>query len=414
MSGHASGARVPDDLFERARGADIEAVAGVKLRRMGARLRGECPLCRDRPMPAAVAAQAEGVRKSKRKKSGPSTRFSVDPRARVFHCFVCGAGGDVVTLEKLLRGGTLREAAERLVGAATAPRAPAAVRPAARSEPWRAEGTTPAERIAAETWREASREIMGTPAAAYLARRGIPSAIVRHLAEGWVRYHPAAKWAWDGDRGDWIRAPAMVKRLTFLDTGAVPVRAIHCTYLTADGRKAALEPAKRMWGPQKDSAGRPGGAWLTHPLGDGPLIVAEGIESALSAWALQGRPCRVVATLSLGALQGGWLTDKWGRIDPAAPAADPEKPAFVWDEPTTRPWGQVLIAVDRDMAPLRVKVRKLGGGTAEHWLDAEARARICAGLAVAAWKRAGARDVRVIAPAAGRDFNDELLSRVGV
>ena len=68
----------------------------------------------------------------------------------------------------------------------------------------------------------------------------------------------------------------------------------------------------------------------------------------------------------------------------------------------------MLIAVDRDMSPVKVKIRKLGGGTAEHFLDAEERARICAGLAVQAWKAAGANRVRAIAPAAGRDFNTEL------
>lgn len=408
MTAQASGART-DDLFDRARGADIEAVAGVKLRRQGARLRGECPLCRDKPKPARPESA------TKRKKSGPSMALSIDPRARLFKCFSCGEGGDVIKLERLLRGGTLREAAERLAGVAPAS---FATKPIERpSEPRRVEGAKPrsnAERIAEETWREAaSRDLLGSPVERYLTRRGIPAAIVKHLAGGWLRYHPAAKWSWDGEARRWITAPAMVARLTFLNGGHFTHRAMHCTYLTPDGRKAALDPARRMWGPQRDANGQPGGVWLTHPLADGPLIVAEGIESALSAWALMRGPCRVVATLSLGALQGGWLPDKWGRIDPAAPTPDPDKPAFTWEEPTTRPWGEVMIAVDRDMAPIRVKTRKLGGGTVDRWLNAEDRARICGGLAVAAWKRAGAAHVRVIAPGAGRDFNDELLSRVG-
>ena len=33
------------ELFARAREADLEAVAGVRLFRAGRRLRGECPLC---------------------------------------------------------------------------------------------------------------------------------------------------------------------------------------------------------------------------------------------------------------------------------------------------------------------------------------------------------------------------------
>jgi hypothetical protein len=79
----------------------------------------------------------------------------------------------------------------------------------------------------------------------------------------------------------------------------------------------------------------------------GPLIVGEGIESTLSAMQLYGKPCRGVATLSLGALQGGWVLDRFGRLDPAAPAADPERPAFTWPGQD-----EVLIAVDRDMKPI--------------------------------------------------------------
>jgi hypothetical protein len=148
--------------------------------------------------------------------------------------------------------------------------------------------------------------------------------------------------------------------------------------------------------------------WLSPKQGPGPLIVGEGIESTLSAMQLYGQPCRGVAALSLGALQGGWVLDRFGRLDPTAVAADPERPAFTWPDQD-----RVLIAVDRDMKPIEVKVRKLGGGTARRRLEAEDRARICAGLAVQAWKAAGANDVRVIAPGAGRDFNDELLARVG-
>jgi hypothetical protein len=61
-------------------------------------------------------------------------------------------------------------------------------------------------------------------------------------------------------------------------------------------------------------------------------------------------------------------------------ASDPERPAFTWPDQA-----EVLIAVDRDMKPIRRKARKLGGGTAEAVLDAEDRARICAGLAAQAW-----------------------------
>lgn len=384
------------ELFAKARGADIEAVAGVKLRRQGRRLRGPCPHCSNRPKAAAPAASGP----SKRKRTGPSTAFSVDPVARLFKCFSCGEGGDVIALERLLRGGTPREAAERLAGAP----APASKPVARPSEPRRVEGEKPpssAERLAAELWREASTlPIVDTPAARYLEGRGIRRELLAAVTQ--LRFHPAARWGWDEDRRVWLRAPAMVG---LVRTPGGPTGGVHVTYLAADcSRKARLDPAKRMWGPQKNADGLPGCVWLSPKDAAGPLVVAEGIESAFSAAQLLGKPCRVAAALSLGALQGGWLTDKWGRIDPAAVTADPERPAFTWPDA-----GEVLVAVDRDMSPITVKVRRLGGGTAHHELAGDERARICAGLAVQAWRRAGAVKASAIAPAAGRDFNDELL-----
>lgn len=78
-----------DDLFTRARGADIAAVAGVTLWRDGLRLRGACPVCQDGP-------------------------FSIEPRQGLFKCEGCGRSGDVIDLERALRGGSLGESARRL------------------------------------------------------------------------------------------------------------------------------------------------------------------------------------------------------------------------------------------------------------------------------------------------------------
>lgn len=391
-AGHASGARTPqsggDDLFDRARSADIEAVAGVKLHRAGRRMRGECPLC-----------HASGAREGKPAKRAGGA-FSVDVQAGVFKCWGCLKGGDVIRLEQLMGGGTAREAAERLAGVTTAP-------PRARAEPAPrpAPGDlSPAERVARETWAQAWPGIAGTIVETYLRGRGIAAALIAG-ANGRLRYHPQAKWGWDATDKRWVCAPAMVAQV--VGPGG-PTGGVHVTYLRPDGSgKARLDPAKRMWGPQRDRDGRPGGVWLTAPDAPGPLLVGEGVESTLSAGQLQGRPCRLVAALSLGALQGEWLTDAWGRIDPAALAGDPERPGFTWPGQD-----QVLVAVDRDMSPIEVKVRKLGGGTVRRRLSADERARICAGLALQAWRAAGTADVRAIAPGAGRDFNDELMGRL--
>lgn len=372
------------ETFARARGADIEAVAGTPLFRSGQRLRGECPLCG-----ASKGKRADGA-------------FSVEPRAGWFKCWGCGEGGDVIELEYQLRGGSLREAAVRLAGMAVS--VPGG-RTAAASRPPSPSGgaTSGAARVALDIWEGRRRSAFGlSPAGRYLVGRGLD--LRQHDALNRLHYNPHAIWGWvDHERVD---APAMVARV---ETPSGPTGGLHVTYLKADGStKARLDPAKRMWGPQRDAEGRPGGVWLSAIDGPGPLIVGEGIESTLSAMQLCGRPCRGVAALSLGALQGGWVLDRFGRLDPVAPAADPERPAFTWPDQD-----EVLIAVDRDMKPVRVKVRKLGGGTVQRVLESEDRARICAGLAVQAWRAAGANAVRVIAPGAGRDFNDELMARVG-
>lgn len=363
-------------LFEDARLADIAAVAGVRLWRGGRRLRGECPLCG-----ASREKKADGA-------------FSADPNLRVWKCFACDEGGDVIDLERQLRGGTPREAAERLVG-------PAAPRPLRAADPPKAERPAPAvSMLAARLWRNA-RPAGFTVVETYLRGRGI---------DGWVlaaalrrlRFHPDAFWGFSEDGRQALSAPAMIASVAAPDA---PTGGCHATYLTDDGRKSHLRPAKRMFGPQLGGEDRPGGVWLLNQT-DGPLIVGEGIESTLSAAMLYGEECSAVATLSLNRLQGGWLRDAWGRVDADTPRPDPSQPAFVWPQLRRRP---VRIAVDRDMSPIKVKVRKALGGTAERVINADERARICAGLAIAAWKRAGFVDVAAIDPGPGRDFNDLLV-----
>lgn len=399
-----------DDLFERAfQAADIEAVAGVKLYPAGRQRRGECPLC--------------GA--SKGKKSGGA--FSADPRGKVFKCFACGEGGDVVKLEHLLNsrvGESLRDAAARLAGDSFVPAQgfaaakPARLRRAVREATQDDDGAWKVE-VAARLWREA-RPARGTLVEVYLRVRGITGSVLDQ-ALSLLRFHPAAYHSGPMDRPR--LAPAAIGLVMAIGPAgtAMATGGVHVTYLASDGRgKSALEPAKRMWGPQgwtrADGVTRPGGVWLTRPDASGPLIVAEGIESALSAAILseiEGRgACRVVATLSLGALQGGWASDQWGRVNADMPKGDPEKPAFTWPEPSDAPWGEVRICVDRDMSVITVKCRKAGGGTWKRPLDAEARAQVCAGLAEQAWRAAGANAVRIWAPAPGRDFNDELRARI--
>ena len=74
---------IPDEEIERVReSADIVAIVSefVPLKRMGSSFRGPCPF-----------------------HQGTHRNFSVDPKRRRFHCFVCGEGGDAFTfLQKRL------------------------------------------------------------------------------------------------------------------------------------------------------------------------------------------------------------------------------------------------------------------------------------------------------------------------
>lgn len=375
-----------DDLFDKAKErGDIESVyarLGLKLRGKPSDRRGDCPFC-----------------------GGKAPRFSMNVDKGVFHCKSCGKGGDVIALEQKVGGGSLREAAERLAGDISVPE-PAHIREARERRAREREqqvirGQEYKARRAADLWRTACAA-KGTLVETYLRSRGLHGPWLSAALEQ-LRFSPAVHHS--GEAGGSRGAPAMVG-LRVAPAG--PTGGVHITYLRADGRgKAALDPAKRMLG-AGDRDGVPGAVWLTAPTAEGPLVVGEGIESTVSAAILLGVwPCRMVATLSLEAMQGGWATDKWDRVNVDLPRADLERKAFTWPEPENG-WGQVLIAVDRDMNPVTRRVRKPMGGTMDRVLDAEARARVCGSLASQQWRAAGAREVAVIAPAPGRDFNDEL------
>ncbi len=115
-------------------------------------------------------------------------------------------------------------------------------------------------RQARSVWLEA-QPITGTIAELYLRRRGITSALGNSL-----RFHPAA---WHGASAK--RLPALVARIAGSDNFA-----IHRTYLQSDGSgKADVDPTKVML------ASTAGGA-VRLIDGIGPLVVSEGIETALS------------------------------------------------------------------------------------------------------------------------------------
>lgn len=167
----------------------------------------------------------------------------------------------------------------------------------------RAEERAEAEKKArqAETvWREAM-PVHGTHAETYLRRRGITCKLpdtLRFHPECW---HPTAK-----------RLPAMVALIEGAEGFAV-----HRTYLRPDGSgKAEVEPAKAM-------LGRVAGGAVRLTEGAGPLVVAEGIETALSlASGLLSRPATICAALSGPGMAALRLPDSPGRLTVATDGDD--------------------------------------------------------------------------------------------
>lgn len=157
------------------------------------------------------------------------------------------------------------------------------------------------ESQALAVWREA-RPITGTLAEAYLRGRAITCPLPNTLRFHPDCWHPGAK-----------RFPAMI---ALVEGG--PRLAVHRTYLDPAGGKARLDPDKAMLGQCAGGAVRVAEA-------QGPLVVAEGIETAmsLSSGLLRG-PATVWAALSTSGLRG--LTLPPGPPGKLTVATDDDRP----------------------------------------------------------------------------------------
>lgn len=146
---------------------------------------------------------------------------------------------------------------------------------------------------AKQVWTEA-QPIEGTVAEAYLRGRGITCELGRAL-----RFHGEC---WHGPTAK--RYPALIAAVQ-----GASLPAVHRTYLRTDGSgKADIDPAKMMLGAVAGGAVR-----LTEE--PGPLVVAEGIETALSlASGLLRTPATVWAALSTSGIRGLHLPNHPGRL----------------------------------------------------------------------------------------------------
>ena len=189
----------------------------------------------------------------------PSLGVSLGRQAILFHCF---AGCDQQSvLAALARDGF--EAPALFSASATT------------SEP-ESTSTRKPSAAALRIWRDA-QPLRASPAKAYLESRGILAASPA------LRFHPRTPL---GPKGRTRFLPAMIAAVS-LDEGPI---AIHRTFLSTEASgKAAFEKPKRALGALGEAAVR-----LFAPV-SGKLGLAEGVESAMSAYALTGIP--VWATL---------------------------------------------------------------------------------------------------------------------
>jgi putative DNA primase/helicase len=282
--------------------------------------------------------------------------------------FEAGQGGDALDLIGYAQGcgkaDALRWAREFLGGSALAPAARAAPAVPAADEAHR-------RRVKAVRLAGAAVSIAGTPAASYLAARGIAAATLAGVQD--LGFLADLAHSFDATGARRCGGPVM---LATVRDGAGVVAAVHCTWLAMKAYgpwvKAAFDPPRKMFGAVA------GGAVRLHPVDDGTLGLAEGIESALSARQLFGVP--VWAALSCGNLARATLPDGVERVRLFADGDEPRLAEHIGGEP-------------------------LGPGT---------QAGKAMAKAVGAWRRAGrAVSIEAPEPVAGgkRDWNDVLRQR---
>ena len=189
----------------------------------------------------------------------PSLGVSLGRQAILFHCF---AGCD----QQSVLAALAREGFE----------GPALFSGSATTNEAESTSTRKPSAVALRIWRDA-QPLRASPAKEYLESRGILAASPA------LRFHPRTPL---GPKGRARFLPAMIAAVS-LDEGPI---AIHRTFLSTEASgKAAFEKPKRALGALGEAAVR-----LFAPV-SGKLGLAEGVESAMSAYALTGIP--VWATL---------------------------------------------------------------------------------------------------------------------
>jgi hypothetical protein len=363
-----------DPRLAEAKARPIEEVVHLLglsgLKRAGHELVGPCPKC------------------------GGRDRFGVNLRKGLFQCRRCDAKGDALALVMWDRELGFHDALTWLCGPAAgiddAERKARLLK--ARAALLAAEDRAERERVkviadARRLWEQGSRP-EGTVVEAYLSRRSIDVAALGGFARC-IRFHHDLPYAHHID-GRWQtihRGPAMI---CAVQNAGGKFSALHRTYLDLDqpkGKAVIRHPqtgevmdAKKGLGSKKGGAIRLSGSRISDTL-----VMAEGIETTLSAWMGQpGWDAMFWAGIDLGNM-GGRKARGAGLRHAGFPDMDDER-AFLPPVGVTR----LVFVMDGDSDP------------------ADTRATLQAGLRRAMLARPGLQGQIVRAPD-GKDLNDVLM-----
>jgi putative DNA primase/helicase len=211
-------------------------------------------------------------------------RFSNKDGLGLWYCHGCGEGGDGVKLVMRVKGVDFKGAAkliEDVVGKCSAYNYGASARYGADRD------NKPKDVL--RSFREAYLDIRGTTVETYLKGRRL---ILTDAEARSFRFHPAL-WHWISKQ----KFPAMVAAVARADGTVVTA---HQTFLQMDGSDKASVEKPKLFPSGVDPAGA--AVWFnagaTDP--DREFVVAEGIESALSAMRLTGAEAGCAALSTWG------------------------------------------------------------------------------------------------------------------
>jgi len=329
---------------------------------------------------------------------GGIDRFSINARKGVIHCRRCGAAGDQIELVRLVLGLDFIGALEWLAGPRQELTPAQKAEAARRAEEHRRQREAEAAQHRRKSIEQARRIWSGGQPADdslvidYLTRRGIRPRVGVPLPRCF-RFEPSARLVVPDPRRPREfktvhEGPAMLAAILSPDG---QLSGVHRTWLDLAQPKGKLVaphpfkpgqtvPAKKVYGSKKGGAIR-----IYTPRDAVCLVMAEGIETTLSALAARGIPSAAYwAGVDLGNMAGARELGPGKKFAGIPDLSD--RDAFV-----PPPWVQRLVYVqDGDSEPRLT------------------RAKLLAGLRRAKAVRPGLT-AAIVHPGAGRDLNDLLM-----